>query len=821
MERKMFYFTANAIDDFTQTKNQFITSVKIGFTLLAILTISSLAAQPVNWTAQWIMHPTAEPQAHAVMLFRKSFELQAKPEKFVVHISADNHYRLFVNGQYILRGPARGDLSHWFYETVDLADYLQPGKNAIAAEVVNWGPKRSFTYFSQMTSFILQGDSKAEKMVNTSGGSWKCFQNEAYSPKIVEWMTDRNTIDFGLYVGNPTDSIRADKYPWGWETHGYDDTAWLPAKWADIAGGRNEQFAGGILYGGGKLLIPRRTGLLKEEKVQFAGIRRSSGMDVMDDFLKGTGSLTIPANKKVNILIDQAVETMGYPEMLVSGGKDAWIQAMYAENMIVKNQSPKGNRNDIEGKFMVGLKDVFIPDGGKSRFFKPTYIRAFRYIQLDIETKSSPLVIENYYHMACNAPIERKAVFETDYPLTDWVMDAGWRTVSICAQDMLLSDAAYEQMQYTGDSRVHNLTLLTLSGDDLLTRNALIQFDQSRIPEGLTYACYPNPFHLIIPSYSLIWIDQVHDYMMWKDDKTFISQFELGVGNVLHWFEHKMQPNGLMGKMDWWGALAWPRHYKNGEPPTIYEGNCTLYTLHYAYTLRHASNIFDYLGKPDQAADYRKRADEICSAVNKLCKNTDGFYTESPNNKKVSQITNLLAILAEATSGDEAKQLMPKLLEPKDWFGQVDLFLHLYLFEAMNKTGFQEKFLPELSEWELMKERGMSTFAEVPLEWGEENQRSECHPWSTAPNYFFFRTVCGIQATSAGHKTVEIAPAFGELTQIKAVYPHPLGNIELDLRKVDSRVEGTIVTPKEMQCTFVWGNQKMNLRGGKQNIGVE
>lgn len=788
---------------------------------LGLIISFSLFAQEVKWTAQWIMHPTVQPQSHTMILFRKSFDLSSKPAKFLVHVSADNHYRLFVNGKYITRGPARGDLPHWFFETLDLAEYLQAGKNVIAAEVVNWGPKRSFTYFSQMTSFIMQGDSDAEKLVNTSGGSWKCLQNLAFNAKMVNWMTDRSSIDFGLYVGNPTDSIVGAKYPWGWETRDFNDAAWLPAKWCDISGGRDTQFAGGILYGGGKMLIPRRTGLLKEEKLQFAGVRRSAGMDVNDQFLKGTGMLTVPANKKVTILVDQGVEIMGYPELIVSGGKDARIQAMYAENLIVKNKSPKGNRSQIEGKFMVGIKDIFIPDGGKGRLFKPTYIRAFRYIQLDIETKASPLTLESYMNVVCQAPLERKAAFETDHPLPTWVMDAGWRTVSICAQDMLLSDAAYEQMQYTGDSRVHNLALLTLSGDDRLTRNALIQFDQSRIPEGLTYACYPNPFHLIIPSYSLIWIDQIYDYMMWKDDKTFISGFELGIGNVLHWFEQKMQPSGLMGKMDWWGALAWPRHYVKGEPPAIYEGNNTLYTLHYAYTLRHAADIFEYLGKTAQATDYRNRASQICKDVNRACRNADGFYTESPDSKEVSQITNLMAVLAEAVTGDEARQLMGKLLEPKDWFGQVDLFLHLYLFEAMNKTGFQDRFMPEISEWQLMMDRNMSTFAEVPLEWGEENQRSECHPWSSSPNVFLFKTVCGIRPVSAGHKTVEIAPSFGELTSIKAIYPHPLGNIELDLRKVDSRVEGTIVTPKEMQCTFVWGNQKQSLRGGKQNIRME
>ena len=163
-------------------------------------------------------------------------------------------------------------------------------------------------------------------------------------------MTDRNTIDFGLYVGNPTDSIRADKYPWGWETRDYDDSKWLPAKWCDIAGGRNQQFAGGILYGGGKLLIPRRTGILKETKVEFNTIRRTSGIEKNENFIHDKGSLVIPANQKVSILIDQTCETLGYPEMLVSGGKNANIQVMYSENMIVKNHAPKGNRNDIEGK---------------------------------------------------------------------------------------------------------------------------------------------------------------------------------------------------------------------------------------------------------------------------------------------------------------------------------------------------------------------------------------------------------------------------------------------------------------------------------------
>jgi hypothetical protein len=292
----------------------------------------------------------------------------------------------------------------------------------------------------------------------------------------------------------------------------------------------------------------------------------------------------------------------------------------------------------------------------------------------------------------------------------------------------------------------------------------------------------------------------------------------LGISNVLDWFERRRQSNGLLDKIDWWGALAWPRHYENGEPPDVYKGNNTLYTLHYAYTLRHAADIFRFLGKTEIAVLYSERADQICEAVNKQCRNTNGFFTESIDNKQISQITNIMAILAEAVKGDDAKKLMASLLEPKDWFGQVDLFLHLYLFEAMNKTGLQENFSRELSEWRLMKERGLTTFVEVPLEWGEENQRSECHPWSSSPNYFIFRILCGIRPLAPGYREIEIVPEFGDLNGFEAVYPHHLGLIILKLNKNSTSISGEITVPADINASLKWNNKSIILKPGKNII---
>jgi alpha-L-rhamnosidase len=787
------------------------------FFLLSFYLVS--AQSPVNWTAQWISHPELAMSEHAVVHFRKSFEIEKVPDTFLIHVSADNHYRLFLNGRYLNRGPARGDINHWFYESIDIAPYLNSGKNVLAAEVINWGPKRSFTYFSQITSFLVQGNSKNEELVNTLGGKWKSYHNKAYSPQIVDWIFDKTSIDFGLYVCNPTDRIDGHKYPWGWEKTDFDDTKWPAAVWADNSGTRNTQHAGGILYGSGKTLVPRVTGILYERKEQLGKIIKISGAEKNESFLNSK-TWTVPPHAKISLIIDQTYETIGYPELNLSAGKDATIRLMYAENMIYKNKGPKGDRSDFENKYLVGIKDYFTSDGGENRVFRPSYLRPFRFIQVDIETQDQALLLHDFYNILCTAPIKLEASFETDNSKLNRLMPMGWRTASICAQDILMSDAAYEQMQYTGDSRVHNLSLLSLSGDDRLTRNFLTQINQSRIPDGLTYACYPNAFHLIIPSYSLIWIDQVYDYLMWKDDPNFIKSFDLGIQSVLHWYENRLKPNYLLGNIPWWPALAWPKHYTNGIPPGISNGN-SLYSLHYAYTLRHAAAIYSYLQKPELAQKYQNQADKICFSVNKYCKRKDGFYKENPEIDSVSQITNIMAILAGAVKGSEAKILMKKLLEPKDGLGQVDIFLHLYLFEALNKTGLQSYFSSELSEWQLMADRNMSTFAEVPLEWGEENQRSECHPWSTAPNHFFFRTLCGINPLSPGHKKIEIKPIFSEINSIKAVYPHHLGKLQLQLKKESTRLTGSITVPKGMKTELVWNGKKTFLKSGKNEINLD
>ena len=92
-----------------------------------------------RWDAFWIAVPGAALHDYGVFHFRKKISLDQKPSSFIIHVSADNRYKLYVNGTMVSFGPARSDIYNWNFETVDIAPYLQKGNNILAAVVWNFG----------------------------------------------------------------------------------------------------------------------------------------------------------------------------------------------------------------------------------------------------------------------------------------------------------------------------------------------------------------------------------------------------------------------------------------------------------------------------------------------------------------------------------------------------------------------------------------------------------------------------------------------------------------------------------------------------------
>lgn len=53
----------------------------------------------------------------------------------VVRISADDYYKLYVNGELVAQGPAPAFIEHYYYNAVDITPYLHNGDNTLAVHV--------------------------------------------------------------------------------------------------------------------------------------------------------------------------------------------------------------------------------------------------------------------------------------------------------------------------------------------------------------------------------------------------------------------------------------------------------------------------------------------------------------------------------------------------------------------------------------------------------------------------------------------------------------------------------------------------------------
>src|SRR5579859_6421885 len=144
---------------------------------IAVIAYAAAAQQPAppdlphrDWHASWVTHPMARLREPIVLHFRRALTLAPVPVSYMVRVSADNRFVLYVNGRRVGDGPARGDLAHWRYEKFDLARYLHEGSNLITATVWNFGVYAPIAQMSDRTAFLLESEATGDAGISTSGG---------------------------------------------------------------------------------------------------------------------------------------------------------------------------------------------------------------------------------------------------------------------------------------------------------------------------------------------------------------------------------------------------------------------------------------------------------------------------------------------------------------------------------------------------------------------------------------------------------------------------------------------------------------------------
>ncbi|MGD0733070.1 MAG: alpha-L-rhamnosidase C-terminal domain-containing protein, partial [Terracidiphilus sp.] len=352
---------------------------------------------------------------------------------------------------------------------------------------------------------------------------------------------------------------------------------------------------------------------------------------------------------------------------------------------------------------------------------------------------------------------------------------------------------AWERMQYVADTKQQALTWLNLTGDDRLVRLAIEDFDNSRVPFGLTQARYPAYLEQFTASYSLYWASMVHDYWIYRGDDEFTRRFLPGIGGVLGWWQQQMKTT----------PEDQPVTYSRSPVPITDR-------FVFALTLKESAELFEHFGQNDQAAHYRELAEKINRETYASHFDTQsGFVRDTPK-LGATQEVNALAVLSDAVPRDAQRELLERMLaDPNVKPGPARfMFFRFELGRALKKTGLGDRFVQTLGPWNDMIRDGMTTLAEFP-----QHSRSDCHPWAASPAYEFLSTIAGIEPGSPGFKTARIEPSLGTLQHVHARMPHPLGPIEVWLDRSGEGLHAHVVLPPGLTGVFVWKGREQPVSG--------
>lgn len=613
---------------------------------------------PVIW------HPAAERNCYSSVFFRREFTLHKPLRNIRLWVSASQRFELFVDGRLIARGPSRSDPDRWNCPQIKIP-HLTKGKHIIAARVRHYGKYGGKAQLGGAAFFLLTARRSIKEPPGPfdTAAKWLCLCDRSVKPLYHHKFT------LGGIQTGAGEKIDARHYPWGWNTAGYDATAWdnarivLPALF-NLWGNRT-------LY---HELRPDPLPLMEEKIERFERCFIAAGRknkETEHEYKPCSLPLRIADNHTGRIVLDRGELTNAYPAISISGGKDAVITIVSAEApRMAHDLRIKGNRAEIDGKVFRGTVDQFLPDGEKDRIFTTGWFRSFRYLVLDIKTRQDPLTINHAECLFSGYPLRRRSRINISGPEKKKIKkreNLSWHTQRLCSHETFFDCPHYEQGQFPGDTRIQAVYHYLIANDDRLARKAIDDFHASRNPEGLLSSHHPlNSFHAI-PTFSLQWIGMLHDFLLYRGELEFLNRYLPAAREILAWFERKIDKTGMLGFIPDAPFIDWSPAFSAGNAPQDSHGHSAILSLLYARASNAQAELEAACGFPELAPRFRAYSAKIIKAVNKFCWNRkQGLLADTAQQKTFSLHTQVEAVLAGMWSEHKARTVLQHAMQKTD-----------------------------------------------------------------------------------------------------------------------------------------------------------
>ncbi len=748
---------------------------------------------PIN--PHWDLHNT-------YALFRKTFDLATLPAKAPLFITADQAYLLFINGQFVSRGPARGFQDHWPYDEVDVRPFLKKGRNLIAVRAYNPGYS-NFQYLTQGFAGLLVA-ARWGKTVLTTDNTWKSLRQRNVSS---------DTIVTSLQLFSQ-EHIDLRQEPVGWMTPDFDDSQWLVPPTA--------AWNSGPWFN----LEPRNIPMLSEKDLKplrllgensgtcAAGYERVRSVVELrhreDCSHRPTQAGFAPlkvsatgAGKFRSYLFDFGKTVVGNLSFEISGARGGEIiDTAHYETINKTTLTPD---YDLNAHCRMAFGDRLICHEGKNahRFF---HFYGFRYLLVTVRDAEADLSLDLTLNWV-GYPLERKGSFaSSDNDLNRIWETCAW-TEQCCALDAYVDTPWREQAQWWGDARVQAWNTFHLNGDARLFRRGIHQIASQATPDGVTYGHAPTMAHsCILPDFTLIWFLTIWDYYWQTGSTEPLTAHHAVVQKALDYFRDHTDPKTGLITYDhrFWLFLDWTSLFKDGTP--------TVYNLWLLIALEKLVLLYRAAKQPREAAPLEAWAKKLRVALGKLI-DKDGLLRDGIDRKgKIvphkSIHSQTLALLAGLKGINETaaleKILLPYIrgeVQPKV---TPSAYWVTYVFTVLIERGYGQEVTDFIKKfWTPMVEHG-TTWENFAPQIGAE---SFSHAWSAHPLYHLMQTVGGLSQAGPAWSTVTFRPVFhGEDSTV--TLPTPKGPIRSAWKKVNGKIDIKLQLPAGIKARVELPGQK-------------
>ena len=605
------------------------------------------------------------------ILFRKRFSLTKCPEKALLHITADDYYKVWLNGHFVTQGPAPSYDFQYAYNTVDVTAYLTAGENVLAVHTLYQGLINR-VWVSGDNQHGLLCDLVADgEVVLKSDESFRTARHSAFR----EIGTAGYQTQFLEYYDSAAPEV-------GFEQPDFNDKGW--------------EFAQLRQYQSYKLFAQKTKSLTFEQILPILTEQRGN-----------------------TLFVDFGSTYVGYLEVEASG--------IAGSELIIRCGQELNEDGTVRHvmRCNCNYEETWRLSGGVD-WLDWFDFKSFRYAELVLPEDCQ---IRDVRFRARHYPFALRAKMNPDFAEDEQLRNV-WK-LCVHSQKYGIQEVIQDCMErekgfYVGDGCYTALTHMVLTGDDSIVRKLIDDaFASTFITPGMV-TCLDCSVMQEIAEYPLMLISLILWHYRYTGDTAYLKNNYPGVRKLLDTYRAEYEKDGLLQELDKWCVVEWPDNFRDGYDVDITQGKIcyephVAINAYYLEAIRCANTMAMILGQPA----YRDDREVLEPFLRAFYDEKRHLFRDSDRTDHTSFIGNVLAYAFRLCPDQACEQEMEKLIRERGITG-VSFFGAFPLqcgFVRRGRYDLLRESLADPDAWlRIIREGGTTTFEG----WGRDTK------WNTS-----------------------------------------------------------------------------------------